>query len=79
MSKKVVMMMSDEQFVFGSKKLHSLPQLCVDCEYRIACHGECPKHRFEITLDGELGLNYLCKAYKMIFEHVHHYSLWAMS
>ncbi len=67
------MLMSDEQFAFGSKKLQSLPQYCIDCEYRFACHGECPKHRFETTPDGEFGLNYLCKAYKMIFEHMHPY------
>lgn len=67
------MMMSDEQFVFGSRKLQSLPQYCLSCDYRFACHGECPKHRFETTPDGEYGLNYLCKAYKMIFEHMHPY------
>ena len=45
----------------------------MDCEYRFACHGECPKHRFTRTPDGEEGLNYLCKAYKMFFSYVHPY------
>jgi uncharacterized protein len=67
------MMQSQEQYNFGSNKLELLPKYCIDCEYRFACHGECPKHRFEYTEDGEYGLNYLCKSYKMFFSHVHPY------
>lgn len=62
---------SEKQKKFGQDKLTSLPKYCLQCEYRFACHGECPKHRFDITPDGEPGLNYLCKAYKMFFSHVH--------
>jgi len=69
----VSMMQSPEQYTFGSDKLEKLPGYCIDCEYRFACHGECPKHRFETTKDGEYGLNYLCRAYKMFFSHVHPY------
>jgi len=67
------MLKSDEQYHFGTQKLEALPQFCIDCDYRFACHGECPKHRFDIAPDGEFGLNYLCKAYKMFFAHVHPY------
>ncbi|MBN2348546.1 MAG: anaerobic sulfatase-maturation protein [Bacteroidales bacterium] len=67
------MALSTKQYVFGQDKLLGLPAYCMDCEYRFACHGECPKHRFEKTPDGERGLNYLCKAYKMFFSYVHPY------
>jgi len=64
---------SAKQYVFGRNKLTSLPNYCIQCEYRFACHGECPKHRFATTPDGEPGLNYLCQAYKMFFSYVHPY------
>lgn len=64
---------SEKQKKFGQAKLTSLPRYCLECEYRFACHGECPKHRWERTPDGEEGLNYLCPAYKMFFRHVHPY------
>ncbi len=58
------------QVKFGNDKLDSLPQYCRKCEVRFACHGECPKHRFIKTPDGEDGLNYLCPAYKQFFNHI---------
>lgn len=64
---------SNQQLTFGNNKLLKLPAYCIDCEYRFACHGECPKHRFEFSPDGERGLNYLCKAYKLFFSYVHPY------
>ncbi len=67
------MAFSQRQIQFGQEKLTKLPQFCMECEYRFACHGECPKHRWDKTPDGEEGLNYLCKAYKMFFGHVHPY------
>ena len=40
---------------FGAEKQTTLPKYCRDCEVRFACHGECPKHRFLRTVDGEPG------------------------
>jgi uncharacterized protein len=61
---------SPEQLKFGQDKLDSLPQYCLDCDVRFACHGECPKNRFILTPDGEGGLNYLCAGFKDFFRHV---------
>jgi len=55
---------------FGNDKSDTLPEYCRNCEVRFACHGECPKHRFLRTPDGEPGLNFLCAAYKRFFRHV---------
>jgi len=55
---------------FGNDKRDKLPRYCKECDYLFACNGECPKHRFTRTPDGEPGLNYLCKAYKQFFRHV---------
>ena len=64
------MVRSKEQLQFGSDKVDMLPQYCRKCEVRFACNGECPKHRFIKTPDGEEGLNYLCAAYKRFFTHI---------
>ena len=61
---------SDVQHTFGMDKRDALPQYCLDCDVRFACHGECPKNRFITTPDGEPGLNYLCAGFKDFFHHV---------
>jgi uncharacterized protein len=61
---------SAQQLKFGNDKSDSLPRYCRECEVRFACNGECPKHRFIKTPDGEEGLNYLCPAYKKFFNHI---------
>ena len=62
-----------QQFDFGINKRNSLPRLCLQCEVRYACHGECPKHRFLLAPEGKSGLNYLCEGYKIFFKHVEPY------
>jgi len=64
------MVSSEPQQEFGRSKSEALPKYCRECDVRFACNGECPKHRFIKTPDGEDGLNYLCPAYKQFFRHV---------
>lgn len=64
------MAQSEQQRRFGEEKASTLPKMCRECEVRFACHGECPKHRFLRTPEGEYGLNYLCAGYKMFFHHI---------
>lgn len=64
------MVRSPAQQKFGRDKSDTLPGYCRKCPVRFACHGECPKHRFLRTPEGEPGLNYLCAAYKAFFTHI---------
>ncbi len=63
---------SPQQLKFGADKRDTLPQYCLDCDVRFACHGECPKNRFLTTPAGEPGLNYLCAGLKHFFHHIAH-------
>src|SRR3990172_901080 len=64
---------SPQQTAFGLDKRDGLPAYCRECEVRFACQGECPKHRFTTTPDGEPGLNYLCAGYRRFFKHIDDY------
>ncbi len=72
-TKMADMVKSQRQFDFGIDKRNKLPRFCIKCNVRFACHGECPKHRFIDTPDGQPGLNYLCTGYKKFFNHVEPY------
>ena len=61
---------SEKQRTFGRNKLDTLPRSCRECEVWFACKGECPKNRFDVTPNGEAGLNYLCAGYKAFFRHI---------
>jgi uncharacterized protein len=61
---------SEQQRQFGLEKRDTLPQYCLQCDVRFACHGGCPKDRFIQSPDGEAGLNYLCAGYKAFFHHI---------
>ncbi len=58
---------------FGSRKHSTLPRACRNCDVLFACRGECPKHRFCKTEEGEPGLNYLCRGYKKFLTHIDKY------
>ncbi|HSU68103.1 MAG TPA: anaerobic sulfatase maturase [Tepidisphaeraceae bacterium] len=64
---------SPAQRKFGADKRDTLPKYCRECDVRAHCNGECPKHRFLTTPDGEPGLNYLCAGYKKFFRHMQPY------
>ncbi len=64
------MVRGPQQTQFGLDKRDTLPRYCRECDVRFACNGECPKHRFVQTPDGENGLNYLCASYKLFFHHI---------
>jgi uncharacterized protein len=58
---------------FGVAKKSALPRWCGECEVLQACHGGCPKHRFETSHYNEPGLQYLCAGYKKFFLHIRKY------
>lgn len=64
------LMQSQKQTDFGLDKRSALPTKCARCKYLFACNGECPKHRFNRTENGETGLNALCMGYFKFFDHV---------
>lgn len=66
----ITLVSSEQQDSFGQAKRDTLPQYCHDCEVRFACHGGCPKNRFNNTPEGEPNLNYLCAGYKAFFKHI---------
>lgn len=59
-----------KQQEFGFGKSRTLTNQCQSCDYKFACHGECPKNRFIKTKNGEEGLNYLCAGWHKFFSHV---------
>jgi uncharacterized protein len=67
------MISSPSQLAFGKRKRDTLPSVCINCEVRFACHGECPKHRFMVSEQNEPGLNYLCASYKKYFTYIDPY------
>lgn len=54
---------------FGRDKRDRLTAQCRNCDYLMACHGECPRNRFATSQDGENGHNYLCDGYHRFFSH----------
>lgn len=67
------MLLSPQQQQFATDKYNTLPRQCKQCDVYLYCRGECPKNRFSTTTSGEPGLNYLCEAYKLFFNHAKPY------
>lgn len=60
---------SPTQAAFGRAK-SNLTTECRRCPFLFACHGDCPKHRFATSSNGEPGHSYLCPGYLDYFDHV---------
>lgn len=60
----------EKQRVFGMSKA-DLPKACMQCPWKFACHGGCPKHR--IHRSGDRWHNHLCAGYKIMFAHMDPY------
>ncbi len=67
------LMNTAQQAKFGIDKRNGLPTKCIRCKFFFACHGECPKHRFNKTENGETGLSALCEGYYKFYSHVDPY------
>lgn len=61
---------SPRQRKFGQDKQDTLPGQCRRCDVLDLCQGGCPKDRFDVTPDGEPGLNHLCAGYLAFFRHL---------
>ncbi len=61
---------SSQQSKFGQDKKSNLSSECIQCDFKFACYGGCPKHRFIKDETGERRLNYLCRGYKKFFAHI---------
>lgn len=60
---------SQEAKQFGEDKMKTLDADCLQCDYKFACHGGCPKHRFSVSQSGYINHNYFCEGYKSFFKH----------
>ncbi len=58
---------------FGKSKQDMLHEQCKQCEVLFACNGECPRHRFVLEEESEVGISYLCGDYQKYFRHIHRY------
>ena len=48
-SRMIDLIVLPQQQEFGKAKRDTLPQYCLECDVRFACHGGCPKDRFTLT------------------------------
>lgn len=67
------MMMDPRQIRFGEDKRDKLPTQCRQCRFLKLCNGECPKNRIDADVNGEEGLNFLCRGYYRFFAYAEPY------
>ena len=60
---------SQQAIEFGLQKQATLSAQCKQCPFKFACHGGCPKHRFERSANEQPKHNYFCQGYRMFFQH----------
>jgi uncharacterized protein len=61
---------SDPRLIdFGNAKRDLLPRECLECDSLASCNGGCPKDRAPAAPGEPGGVNRLCPAYRMFFEH----------
>lgn len=58
---------SKRQTDFGFAKKSQLSTRCKQCEFRLLCHGGCPKHRVVELPNESFKHNYLCPSYQLFF------------
>ncbi|WP_422128582.1 anaerobic sulfatase maturase [Vibrio hannami] len=64
---------SRQAIKFGQDKHDKLTSQCKKCDFRFACNGGCPKHRFIKSASGEPQHNYFCEGYEAFFKHSSEY------
>ena len=64
------LVVSSKQLQFGQDKKDKISPKCLQCNFKFACWGACPKHRFNHANSSDKDLNYLCLGYKEFFNHV---------
>ena len=65
------MVNSPKQIQFGRDKSDNLSKQCMACEYKFACWGACPKHRFvKNSVNQRYEQNYLCPSYEEFFKNI---------
>lgn len=63
------MALSERQKTFAFGKRDSLPKRCLSCPHGLLCWGQCPRHRFLRSSDGETGIPYLCRGWRRFYSH----------
>ncbi len=64
------MLYAEAQVAFGANKRNLLTPQCRSCNYRFACHGDCPRTRFATDANGHRGHAFLCMGWQEYFTHV---------